>query len=97
MSWIWQDDVPHGACRYLVGMAGQGGGERLPGPGSWLAWKAPCALPLYLPPQIKRLGRGIGSGHGKTSGKGHKGQNSRSGKVSSRTAGLRVRDEHAGG
>uniref|UniRef100_A0A1D1ZNE3 Large ribosomal subunit protein uL15/eL18 domain-containing protein n=1 Tax=Auxenochlorella protothecoides TaxID=3075 RepID=A0A1D1ZNE3_AUXPR len=28
---------------------------------------------------IKRLGRGIGSGLGKTSGKGHKGQNSRSG------------------
>lgn len=27
----------------------------------------------------KRLGRGIGSGTGKTSGKGHKGQNSRSG------------------
>jgi large subunit ribosomal protein L15 len=27
----------------------------------------------------KRLGRGIGSGLGKTSGKGHKGQNSRSG------------------
>lgn len=27
----------------------------------------------------KRLGRGIGSGHGKTSGKGHKGQNSRAG------------------
>ena len=27
----------------------------------------------------KRLGRGIGSGHGKTSGKGHKGQNSWSG------------------
>lgn len=27
----------------------------------------------------KRLGRGIGSGHGKTSGKGHKGQRSRSG------------------
>lgn len=27
----------------------------------------------------KRLGRGVGSGHGKTSGKGHKGQNSRSG------------------
>ncbi|MCL2165682.1 MAG: 50S ribosomal protein L15 [Clostridiales bacterium] len=27
----------------------------------------------------KRLGRGPGSGHGKTSGKGHKGQNSRSG------------------
>ena len=28
---------------------------------------------------IKRLGRGIGSGIGKTSGKGHKGQNARSG------------------
>ena len=28
---------------------------------------------------IKRLGRGIGSGTGKTSGKGHKGQNARSG------------------
>jgi large subunit ribosomal protein L15 len=27
----------------------------------------------------KRIGRGIGSGHGKTSGKGHKGQNSRAG------------------
>jgi large subunit ribosomal protein L15 len=27
----------------------------------------------------KRLGRGIGSGQGKTAGKGHKGQNSRSG------------------
>ncbi|MCF6463030.1 50S ribosomal protein L15 [Clostridium sp. Cult1] len=27
----------------------------------------------------KRIGRGIGSGHGKTSGKGHKGQKSRSG------------------
>ena len=27
----------------------------------------------------KRVGRGIGSGHGKTCGKGHKGQNSRSG------------------
>ncbi len=27
----------------------------------------------------KRLGRGIGSGHGKTSGKGHKGANARSG------------------
>lgn len=27
----------------------------------------------------KRLGRGTGSGHGKTAGKGHKGQNSRSG------------------
>ena len=27
----------------------------------------------------KRIGRGPGSGHGKTSGKGHKGQNSRSG------------------
>ena len=27
----------------------------------------------------KRLGRGIGSGNGKTAGKGHKGQNARSG------------------
>jgi large subunit ribosomal protein L15 len=27
----------------------------------------------------KRVGRGTGSGHGKTSGKGHKGQNSRAG------------------
>lgn len=27
----------------------------------------------------KRIGRGIGSGHGKTAGRGHKGQNSRSG------------------
>ena len=27
----------------------------------------------------KRIGRGIGSGNGKTSGKGHKGQKSRSG------------------
>ena len=27
----------------------------------------------------KRIGRGIGSGFGKTSGKGHKGQNARSG------------------
>jgi len=27
----------------------------------------------------KRIGRGAGSGHGKTSGRGHKGQNSRSG------------------
>jgi len=27
----------------------------------------------------KRLGRGIGSGHGKTAGKGHKGQKARSG------------------
>lgn len=29
--------------------------------------------------EAKRLGRGIGSGLGKTSGKGHKGQNARSG------------------
>ena len=29
--------------------------------------------------KTKRLGRGIGSGVGKTSGKGHKGQNARSG------------------
>ena len=30
-------------------------------------------------PSRKRVGRGIGSGHGKTSGRGHKGQKSRSG------------------
>ncbi len=29
--------------------------------------------------EVKRVGRGIGSGTGKTSGKGHKGQNARSG------------------
>ena len=29
--------------------------------------------------EAKRLGRGTSSGHGKTSGKGHKGQNARSG------------------
>ena len=29
--------------------------------------------------KVKRIGRGIGSGTGKTSGKGHKGQNARSG------------------
>lgn len=29
--------------------------------------------------KIKRIGRGPGSGHGKTSGKGHKGQRARSG------------------
>lgn len=28
---------------------------------------------------VKRLGRGMGTGHGKTSGRGHKGQGSRSG------------------
>lgn len=32
----------------------------------------------------KRLGRGRGSGHGKTSGRGHKGQKSRAGSKSSR-------------
>jgi len=30
-------------------------------------------------PSRKRIGRGIGSGHGKTAGRGHKGQKSRSG------------------
>jgi|SRR5699024_6308904 len=30
--------------------------------------------------RVKRLGRGIASGYGKTSGKGHKGQNARTGK-----------------
>ena len=29
--------------------------------------------------KIKRVGRGIGSGHGKTAGRGHKGQKSRAG------------------
>ncbi len=29
--------------------------------------------------KVKRVGRGIGSGNGKTAGKGHKGQNARSG------------------
>ena len=29
--------------------------------------------------KAKRVGRGIGSGHGKTSGRGHKGQKARSG------------------
>src|SRR5699024_1951112 len=29
--------------------------------------------------RVKRVGRGIASGHGKTSGKGHKGQNARTG------------------
>ncbi len=36
-------------------------------------------LPEGATKQRKRLGRGIGSGNGKTSGKGHKGQNARSG------------------
>src|ERR1700739_4755199 len=31
------------------------------------------------PHRKKRIGRGIGSGHGKTSGRGHKGRGSRSG------------------
>lgn len=39
----------------------------------------------------KRLGRGIGSGHGKTSTKGHKGQLARSG------AGARIRPGFEGG
>ncbi|WP_372368559.1 50S ribosomal protein L15 [Candidatus Uabimicrobium sp. HlEnr_7] len=34
--------------------------------------------------KAKRIGRGIGSGQGKTSGKGHKGQNARSGTSRSR-------------
>jgi large subunit ribosomal protein L15 len=29
--------------------------------------------------KVKRIGRGVGSGHGKTSGQGHKGQKSRAG------------------
>ncbi len=35
--------------------------------------------PAVSKPERKRVGRGIGSGVGKTSGKGHKGQNARSG------------------
>ncbi|HOV43116.1 MAG TPA: 50S ribosomal protein L15, partial [Syntrophothermus lipocalidus] len=38
---------------------------------------------LKAPPgtnkRVKRVGRGIGSGHGKTSTRGHKGQKARSG------------------
>lgn len=36
-------------------------------------------LPKVVHSQKKRVGRGAGSGKGKTSGRGHKGQNSRSG------------------
>jgi len=35
--------------------------------------------PIGATKKRKRLGRGIGTGHGKTSGKGHKGQNARKG------------------
>ena len=34
--------------------------------------------------KTKRVGRGVGSGHGKTSGKGHKGQKARSGGATGR-------------
>jgi len=34
---------------------------------------------IHTQPNRKRVGRGIGSGHGKTSGRGHKGAKSRSG------------------
>lgn len=34
---------------------------------------------VHTQPNRKRVGRGIGSGHGKTSGRGHKGAKSRSG------------------
>jgi large subunit ribosomal protein L15 len=34
---------------------------------------------IHTQPNRKRIGRGIGSGHGKTSGRGHKGAGSRSG------------------
>jgi large subunit ribosomal protein L15 len=34
---------------------------------------------IHTQPNRKRIGRGIGSGHGKTSGRGHKGAKSRSG------------------
>ncbi len=36
-------------------------------------------IPYGARKKIKRVGRGVGSGHGKTSGKGHKGLKSRSG------------------
>ena len=36
-------------------------------------------IPAVEKKDRKRLGRGIGSGNGKTAGKGHKGQNARSG------------------
>ena len=36
-------------------------------------------LDVHTQPNRKRVGRGIGSGHGKTSGRGHKGAKSRSG------------------
>ena len=35
--------------------------------------------PIQPKPERKRVGRGHGSGNGKTAGKGHKGQNARSG------------------
>src|SRR5262245_24032473 len=34
---------------------------------------------VHTQPDRKRVGRGLGSGHGKTSGRGHKGAGSRSG------------------
>ncbi len=40
--------------------------------------------PGTRPQRRKRVGRGPGSGHGKTSGKGHKGQKARSGGVKGR-------------
>lgn len=39
----------------------------------------PHSAPPGFPPQRKRIGRGIGSGRGGTSGRGHKGQGARSG------------------
>lgn len=38
-----------------------------------------CIGPTEVSKKRKRIGRGHGSGHGKTSGKGHKGQKARSG------------------
>ena len=36
--------------------------------------------------EVKRIGRGHGSGNGKTAGKGHKGQNARSPREASTTS-----------
>jgi hypothetical protein len=40
-----------------------------------------CLESSMIPSQKKRLGRGTGSGLGKTSGRGHKGQKARAGKA----------------
>lgn len=60
----------------------------------WASCPTWPTLPLALPlSQKKRLGRGIGSGLGKTAGRGHKGQKARTGAA----AGAGARRGHAGG